>query len=177
MGDTAYALDRVYPGDPGFALANTTAASWHGLFAVGGAGLTWALRRKARRTVFAGAAVTGAGLGILIAAEVVTQVSGRLPVPLIAASTPVIGVGALILGSGLLRVRQREIGAASLVVGGFALAGIIPTSLSSAGANYFVIAAWGLCWALLGAAALRVAVRSKRPRAARASVAARGTPV
>ncbi|GAA2007005.1 hypothetical protein [Microbacterium ulmi] len=159
VGDTVYALDRVYPGDPGFAFANLVAATWHVFLLVGVVAAVRALTPPLRRLGLIGGAVMALGLVLLIAAEVVTQVASAIPVPLIAASAPVTGVGAVLLGVALLRDggRRRLVGLASLLVGAYALAVLIPTSLGPAGADYVVVAGWGLCWAVLGGSTLAAA--------------------
>lgn len=159
VGDTVYALDRVYPGDPGFAFANLVAATWHLGMLVAVAAIAMSLRSRLPRLGRVGFAFTGVGLGLLIAAEVVTQLAGEIPIILIAASAPITGLGLILAGVGCLRADvDRLLGVAVLIAGGYALALIVPTSAGPAGANYFVIAGWGVTWLLLGAAAVRASL-------------------
>ncbi len=156
VGDTVYALDRVYPGDPGFAFANIVALTWHIVFVAGVLGLAADSRDVLGRTGRVGTALAVVGLGLLIAAEVVTQIQGSVPIPLIAASAPVAAIGLVLAGAALTRAggRHRGPGLAALLAGGYAAAVIVPTSIDANGANYFVIAGWGACWALLGVSVL-----------------------
>ncbi len=161
VGDTVYAIDRVYPGDPGFAFANLTAALWHTLI-LASLGVLFAVTGRAAGTLArTGLAVAAAGIATLIAAEIMTQLTAAIPVPLIAASAPVTGVGMVLAGAGFLRAGAsfRSIGITAVLAGAYALAIIIPTSLGVGGANYFVIAGWGLLWAGFGAAVVLSAPR------------------
>ncbi len=159
VGDTVYALDRVYPGDPGFAFANLTAALWHTLI-LASLGVLFAVTGRAAGILArTGLAVAAVGIATLIAAEIMTQLTAAIPVPLIAA--PVTGVGMVLAGAGFLRAGAsfRSIGITAVLAGAYALAIIIPTSLGVGGANYFVIAGWGLLWAGFGAAVVLSAPR------------------
>lgn len=156
VGDTVYALDRVYPGEPGFTFANLVAATWHVAMLMSLLVLTHFLWSRLGHLGRAGIVVSCIGLGLLIAAEVVTQAVGAIPVVLIATSAPLAGVGLILAGAGCLKAGlDRLLSVAVLMVGLYAVAVIVPTSAGPAGANYHVIAGWGLTWLLLGAATVR----------------------
>ncbi|MGB4777187.1 hypothetical protein [Microbacterium sp.] len=160
VGDTVYAIDRVYPGDPGFAFANLVAAVWHVLLLIGVLALPSVGGERFGRLGRAGTIVAAIGMVTLISAEIATQVAGAIPVPLIAASAPLTGIGLVLAGVALLRdPRRRFLAVAALATGVYALAVIVPTSVGPGGANYFVIAGWGALWLLLGIGIIGSALR------------------
>ena len=174
VGDTVYALDRVHPGEPGFAFANLVAAVWHAFLLLGVLALPSIGSERFGRLGAAGSILAALGMGTLIAAEVVTQVTGAIPVALIAASAPLTGVGLVLAGVGLLRDRRvRPSAVAVVATGGYALAVIVPTSVGADGANYFVIAGWGALWMLVGVGLIASALRDAPvvPPVARISLA------
>lgn len=99
---------------------------------------------------------------LLISAEIVTQLMSAIPVPLVAASAPVTGIGLVLAGTALLRsaAASRMRGLAAILVGGYAIAVIVPTSLGAGGANYLVVAGWGVCWALPGVSLMAAALHT-----------------
>ncbi len=160
VGDTVYALDRVEPGDPGFAFANLVAAVWHVFLLVGVLALPAVGGERFGRLGRAGTTIAAVGLGALISAEIVTHVAGAIPVPLIAGSAPLTGVGLVLVGAAFLRdPRRRLLAVAALATGVYALAVIVPTSIGADGADYFVIAGWGALWLLLGIGIITSALR------------------
>jgi hypothetical protein len=161
VGDTVYALDRVHPGDPGFAFANLVAAVWHVFLLAGVLALPAVGGGRFGRLGWVGVIIAATGMSALIAAEIVTHVAGAIPVPLIAASAPLTGVGLVLAGIALLRDPRRRLLAVSvLATGSYALAVIIPTSVGADGANYLVIAGWDAMWVILGVEIVATALRS-----------------
>lgn len=155
-GDSIYALDRIYPGQSGFAFTNANAAIWHCLFVLGLIGLLSSGVAGPGWLGRIGLSIGIVGMGLLIAAEILTQLLGEIPALLIGASVPVTGLGLVLAGIAVLRSRRWRGWRAvtPLLVGAYPLLVMLPAFALLGEANYIVVAGWGLFWMLLGFALL-----------------------
>lgn len=152
IGGVVETVDRVGPGEPGFAFRTSVIAVAYlmllvaviGLTRSGAAGPGWPAR--------IGLGAVGVGFAGFAVAQVVLRVDfGLAERVLFPAATVLIGVGMIVAGVGVLRARRWRgpFRAVPLICGLYPFLVIFPAFAASGGPNFLVLSGWGACWAAL----------------------------
>jgi hypothetical protein len=166
-------VDRASPADPGFAFRTTLVAIAYVMLLVGVLGLARSRAAGAGWQARIGVCAACAGWLLSVVAQLTLQVDPALAERvLFPIGTVLIGLGMGLAGFAVLRTHRWQGWArfVPLLCGLYPFVVIFPVFTLSGGPNFLVLAAWGLCWLLLG-----VALRAETARRPQAVAAASST--
>lgn len=152
--DILQAISPVEPGDPGFALRNVVGIVGHLMLMAAVLGLARSGATGTGRLARAGLWAAGLGWLVLVAGEVAFGAGSPLGEPLLAGAGPVIGLGMVLAGIGVLHAGlwRSWTRFAPLACGLYVFLVLLPGFAIFGAPNYWVIAGWPLCWLALGVA-------------------------
>jgi hypothetical protein len=152
-GGILESVDRLPPGEPGFALRTSVMGIAYlllmtaviGVGRTGAAGGGWPAR--------VGLVVAGSGWALSAVAQFVLPVDLDLAEKILfPVATVLIAVGMLMVGVGVLRTRQWTgwHRGTPLICGLYPFLAIFPVFAATGGPNFLVLSGWGACWFILG---------------------------
>jgi hypothetical protein len=154
-GGVVETVDRVQPGEPGFAFRTSVIAVAYLTLVVGLIGLARSGATGPGLPARIGLGAVGAGWAVSAVAQVVLRVDLDLAEQVMfPAATVLVGIGMVLAGVGVLRARRwRGLrGVVPLVCGLYPFVVLFPVFAASGGPNFLVLSGWGVCWALLSIA-------------------------
>ncbi|WP_395725195.1 hypothetical protein [Nakamurella sp.] len=156
-------VDRVGPGEPGYALRTSAIGVAYLLFLATLVGVERSGATAHRRLSRVGLTVAGVGWVLYSVAQFVLQVDPRpAETVLFPVGTVLIGIGMIAAGVGVLRAhrwtgwRRYTV----LACGVYPFAILFPTFAITGGPNFLALALWGVCWFVSALALWPAAERS-----------------